>query len=485
MSKTTEGQEPKGFRRSHPRKTPYELLRGRKPTIDYFKVFGSKCFSPNTKDYLTKFDPKSYEGVFLGYSQNSKACIILNKHIIKVKESLNVTFDETHSLSKTSLLVDDDLDKEEAVKVTEKKNIENDIKDKTLEVDEIVNIKESKNHPLENVIGNLNQRTLRSQAQNQSNFFCFIKAIEPKNVNKALKDESWIVKMIEKLSQFIANDVWQLVPHPKSTKIIGTKWVYRNKLDENAIVSHNKASSNSVVSTALNCSSSCLENVKILKEQNKQLLKDLRTSKIQAITYKTGLESVEARLLVYKKNKSVYEEDIKLLKRNIHLREVAIIELRRKLELAKKQKVEIQLRVETFDKFTKNLSKLIDCQILDKFITGLGYNDVPPPYTGNFLPPKPYLSCLEEFVNEPIVSEPTIKKPIVETSEGKASADKPKAVKKNFGPPLIEDWISDSEDEAESKYKIEKETVKPSFAKIKFVKSKEQVKSPRKTTVKQ
>ncbi|GJV73800.1 retrovirus-related pol polyprotein from transposon TNT 1-94 [Tanacetum coccineum] len=46
-------------------KTPYELLRGRKPTLDYFRVFGSKCFILNTKDYLTKFDPKSYEGVFL------------------------------------------------------------------------------------------------------------------------------------------------------------------------------------------------------------------------------------------------------------------------------------------------------------------------------------------------------------------------------------------------------------------------------------
>nr|GEX71068.1 reverse transcriptase domain-containing protein [Tanacetum cinerariifolium] len=67
---------------------------------------------------------------------------------------------------KTSPLVDDDLDEEEAIQVTEKKNLENDIVDETLEIDEIVNIKESRNHPLENIIGNLNQRTLRSQAQN-------------------------------------------------------------------------------------------------------------------------------------------------------------------------------------------------------------------------------------------------------------------------------------------------------------------------------
>ncbi|GJR96994.1 retrovirus-related pol polyprotein from transposon 17.6 [Tanacetum coccineum] len=121
-----------------------------------------------------------------------------------------MTFDETPPPSKTSPLVDDDLDEEQATKVAKKKVLENDIEDETLEIDEIVNVKESKNHPLENVIGNLNQRTLRSQAQNQSNFFCFISTIEPKNVNEALKDER-------------------------------TKWVYRNKLDENGIVSRNKA----------------------------------------------------------------------------------------------------------------------------------------------------------------------------------------------------------------------------------------------------
>ncbi|GJY35294.1 retrovirus-related pol polyprotein from transposon TNT 1-94 [Tanacetum coccineum] len=122
---------------------------------------------------------------------------------MKIKESLNVIFNETPPSSKTSPLVDDELDEEEAIKVTEKKNLENNIEDETLEVDEIVNIKESKNHPLGN-------------------------------------DESWIIAMQEELNQFIANDVWELVPHPKSTKIIGTKWVYRNKLDENGIVSHNK-----------------------------------------------------------------------------------------------------------------------------------------------------------------------------------------------------------------------------------------------------
>nr|GEW07010.1 copia protein [Tanacetum cinerariifolium] len=167
------------------------------------------------------------DGKIIGYSQNSKAYIILNKHTRKVEESLNVTFDETPPPYKTSSLVDDDLDEDEAIKITEKKNLEKDIMDETLEIDEIVNIKESRNHPLENVIGNLNQRTLRSQAQNQSNFFFFISTTKPKNVNEALADESWVVAMQEELNQFIANDVWELVPQPRNMTIIGTKWVFR------------------------------------------------------------------------------------------------------------------------------------------------------------------------------------------------------------------------------------------------------------------
>ncbi|GJT43159.1 ribonuclease H-like domain-containing protein [Tanacetum coccineum] len=100
----------------------------------------------------------------------------------------------------------------------------------------------------------------------------------------------------------------------------------------------------------------------------------------------------------------------------------------------------------------------------------------------NFMSPKPDLlfTGLEEFINKPVVI-----KPIVENSEAKTSEAKPKAVRKNNGALIIEDWIIDSEDEAESNPKIKKKTAKPSFAKIKFVKSKKQVKSPRKTTVKQ
>nr|GEZ68344.1 zf-CCHC domain-containing protein/DUF4219 domain-containing protein/UBN2 domain-containing protein [Tanacetum cinerariifolium] len=87
-----------------------------------------------------------------GYSQNSKAYIILNRHTMKVEESLNVTFDETPPPSKTSPLEDDDLVEEEAIKVSKTRPLGNNLEDKFLENNEIINIKESKSYPLENVI---------------------------------------------------------------------------------------------------------------------------------------------------------------------------------------------------------------------------------------------------------------------------------------------------------------------------------------------
>ncbi|GJT41134.1 retrovirus-related pol polyprotein from transposon TNT 1-94 [Tanacetum coccineum] len=124
-------------------------------------------------------------------------------------------------------------------------------------------------------------------------------------------------------------------------------------------------------------------------------------------------------------------------------------------------------------------SSSTNSEIMDKCKTGLGYNAVPPPYTGNFMPPKSdlvYLS-LDDFVevNES-VSESVVEKPTVETNE-------PKNARKENGALIIEDWVSKSKEEDVPKSKTVKMFNKPSFAKINFVKSSEQVKSPRKTSV--
>ncbi|GJW19397.1 hypothetical protein Tco_0026833 [Tanacetum coccineum] len=147
------------------------------------------------------------------------------------------------------------------------------------------------------------------------------------------------------------------------------------------------------------------------------------------------LESVEARLLVFKKNESVYEEDIKLLKREIYLRDLDIVELKRKLELSTKEKDEVQLTIQKFENSSKSLSKLLDRQIMDKCKTEIGYNVVPPPYTGNFMPLKSDLvyPSLDDFVDvNESVSESVVENPTVETNE-------PKTARKENEAPIIED----------------------------------------------
>ncbi|GJZ22969.1 retrovirus-related pol polyprotein from transposon TNT 1-94, partial [Tanacetum coccineum] len=176
-------------------KTPYELFKGKKPSLEYFKVFGSKCFILNTKDYLTKFDLKSTEGIFFGYLPNSKAYVILNKETMRVEKFLNVRFDESPPL-KSPPLVDDD--------IIENQIIENQIQDIEIKENkplnkEIVNIKETKDHPIDSVI-------------------------EPKYVKEAIQDESWTMAMQEELNQFKTNDEWTLVPPPDNQTIIATKW---------------------------------------------------------------------------------------------------------------------------------------------------------------------------------------------------------------------------------------------------------------------
>ncbi|GJR07961.1 retrovirus-related pol polyprotein from transposon TNT 1-94 [Tanacetum coccineum] len=204
-------------------------------------VSTTKCLELLHMDLFGPSAVQSYGGNFYTLvivdDYSSKAYIVLNKETIKVEESLNVKFDET-SPPKSSPLVDDDILENDIVE-----NQYNDLEIKENESlnKEISNIKISKDHPLGTVIGNLNERTLRSHVQNQSNFFSFVSFVEPRNIKEAIQDESWTIAMQEELNQFKTNNVWSLVPPPKNQTIIGIIWVLKNKLNKNCIVSRNKA----------------------------------------------------------------------------------------------------------------------------------------------------------------------------------------------------------------------------------------------------
>ena len=77
------------------KKTPYELWKGRKSNVKYFRIFGSTCFIFKDRENVGKFDSRSDEGRFLGYSSTSKAFWVYNKRTMKVMEIVNVVIDES------------------------------------------------------------------------------------------------------------------------------------------------------------------------------------------------------------------------------------------------------------------------------------------------------------------------------------------------------------------------------------------------------
>ena len=102
------------------------------------------------------------------------------------------------------------------------------------------------NHPLEDIVGNLNELTLRKCTVDKcvANFVlysCYLSQVKPTEVEEALQDESWVKVIHDELLQFQRNDVWTLVPRLEGEHIIGTKWIFHNETDKEGNVIHNKA----------------------------------------------------------------------------------------------------------------------------------------------------------------------------------------------------------------------------------------------------
>nr|GEX70444.1 putative ribonuclease H-like domain-containing protein [Tanacetum cinerariifolium] len=205
----------------------------------------------------------------------------------------------------------------------------------------------------------------------------------------------------------------------------------------------------------------------------------VRKSQFDVLSYKSGLEYVKARLVVYQQNENVFEEDIKLLKLNVMLRDNALVELRKKFEKTEKERDELKHTLENFQTSLKNLSKLLNSHIIDKsglgyanqvfnstfidsdelnsfksdvsvptspvydrYKSGEGYHAVPPPYTGNFMPPKPNLV----FHDALTVSKTVPNVLNVELSTTKPNKDMSQSNRPSAS--IIEDWVSDLEDES-------------------------------------
>ncbi|GKC32935.1 putative ribonuclease H-like domain-containing protein [Tanacetum coccineum] len=153
-------------------KTPYELFRGRTFALDFMRPFGCHVTILNTLDYLGKFDGKSDDGFFVGYSLNSKAFRVYNIRTKRVEENVHIIFLEDKTI------------------------IAGDKPKWLLDID-------TRDHPLEQVCGNptMPVQTRRQLATDPEMcmFTLTMSIVEPKNIKEAMADSAWIEAMQDEL----------------------------------------------------------------------------------------------------------------------------------------------------------------------------------------------------------------------------------------------------------------------------------------------
>ncbi|GKA35573.1 ribonuclease H-like domain-containing protein [Tanacetum coccineum] len=140
------------------------------------------------------------------------------------------------------------------------------------------------------------------------------------------------------------------------------------------------AFSDSEVYTDKTCSKTCLKNYETLKKQYDDLVAKQHQTEFKAITYKRGLDTVEAQLVTYRKNEVLFSEEVVVLKREVRIKQYEINMHKTKFEKVKQEKDAIDFKIEKFGKASKDLDQLLGSQITDKSKKGFGYSAVPPPH---------------------------------------------------------------------------------------------------------
>ncbi|GKA12822.1 hypothetical protein Tco_0692368, partial [Tanacetum coccineum] len=174
-------------------------------------------------------------------------------------------------------------------------------------------------------------------------------------------------------------------------------------------------------------------------------------------------------------NEVIFTDKIVVLKSDASFNEAEIITLKTTIENLKKEKEDNLLKINNYDNATKSLDKVTGSQLIDNNKNGLGYNAVPPPLTGLFVPTSIDVSHsgIEKFKEHEFEGYGLrANKSVCENSLNET--------KKNSDAPLIEEWVSDNEDEVDCPVVVEKKTVVPTIPKVDVVSSKQQEKPVRK-----
>ncbi|KAJ9561157.1 hypothetical protein OSB04_006317 [Centaurea solstitialis] len=261
------------------RRTAYELFRNRKPSIEHLHIFGCVCYILNNKDNLGKFDSKSDDGIFLGYSSISKTYRVFNKRRQTIEETIHVKFDESgptfpHPNDNTEInqwadsffqvpeppitdpspqdlpdgfednpIPPTDITTPPLINATPISQITPPEPDQPTNSEDFSQTTVSEPSPT-----NLLPDPSSNEASTSGQVYQppALRWTRDHPIDQVLGNPSSGVKTRrqagnEELAEFIRNNVWLLIPRPRKRTIIGSKWIFRNKLDEIGTIIRNKA----------------------------------------------------------------------------------------------------------------------------------------------------------------------------------------------------------------------------------------------------
>ncbi|GKF25267.1 gag-pol polyprotein, partial [Tanacetum coccineum] len=260
---------------------PYELIKGRKPNVQYFYVFDSLCYPTNDHDDLGKMKPKADIGIFVGYSKSSRGFRIYNRRTRKIMETIHVKFDEltamasecnnsrpeyyekrtqkvsdnssVHTLnnedtpSSSSIIIEDhDAPYKDVIELDGNTFMNPFVTHEFEEAESSSNYQDpsnmhefhqqhrftdrwTKNHQIEQVIGDPSKPvTKRSRLHTDAKMCMYaltVSLTEPTNIKEVMLDHIWINSMQEELNQFKRLYVWELVERPADRNVIKVKWL--------------------------------------------------------------------------------------------------------------------------------------------------------------------------------------------------------------------------------------------------------------------
>jgi hypothetical protein len=242
-------------------KTPEEMFTGKKLEVSHLKIFGCPVFIHIPKEKRNKLEPSGKKGIFVGYCEVSKAFIIYIPGHHHIEISRDVTIDEDATLKKSRRCQLEEVYEEEPViprtaeSVREVPRAVEPVREVIPSPDEEIledhDIIEFQEPPQMTILHKRKPAWGRELIQDGEKYgvpegttrqvkrpkpfssymalMCDILDEEPTCFEEAIQRKEWADAMIEKYQSIIKNDVWEIVPRPKSKDVVSSKWLFKIK----------------------------------------------------------------------------------------------------------------------------------------------------------------------------------------------------------------------------------------------------------------